>query len=144
MTITDSLLKVRTELEDNLRNLLGIPVYLIELDAFALPCGCSGATINRRGFTVDDIEVFEEHILKFLEEATLKLEIQPSFLFARLIPGTAEVASLMQECSAAAVTGILQEARGNSPVLTYIFSNSKRTNKSIPGDKSERFMNYIK
>lgn len=94
MTITDSLLKVRTELEDNLRNLLGIPVYLIELDAFALPCGCSGATINIRGFTVDDIEVFEEHILKFLEEATLKLEIQPSFLFARLIPGTAEVASL--------------------------------------------------
>ncbi|MBN1133717.1 MAG: DUF5402 family protein [Methanosarcinaceae archaeon] len=94
MTLTEELLIARGELENNLRNLLGIPVFLIEMDGFALPCGCSGATINIRGLQVDDLEIFEEQILKYLNNAAENLEIEPSFIFARLIPGTSEVASL--------------------------------------------------
>lgn len=94
MTIADSLLSVRNELERKLREMLGIPVFLVEFDAFALPCGCSGITINIRGLRTDDVEVFEEHVLRFLDNAAEKLEMDPSFVFARLIPGTAEIASL--------------------------------------------------
>jgi len=94
MTLTDELLKARGELENNLRDLLGVPVFLIEMDGFALPCGCSGATINTRGLQVDDLEIFEDRILAYLAGAAANLEIEPSFIFARLIPGTSEVASL--------------------------------------------------
>ncbi|WP_319508601.1 DUF5402 family protein [uncultured Methanolobus sp.] len=94
MTITETLSKNRGELEIKLRNLLAKPVFLIEMDAFALPCGCNGATINTRGLQYDDLEIFEEHISKYLKETSENLEIQPSFLFARLVPGTAEIASL--------------------------------------------------
>ncbi|MDK2892599.1 DUF5402 family protein [Methanohalophilus sp.] len=94
MTIAESLLSVRNDLERKLREMLGIPVFLAELDAFALPCGCSGATINIRGLRVDDVDVFEEHILKFIDESAEKMEMDPFFVFARLIPGTAEIASL--------------------------------------------------
>ncbi|SFM42215.1 DUF5402 family protein [Methanolobus profundi] len=94
MTITDTLAKSRGDLENKLRNLLAKPVFLIELDAFALPCGCKGVTINARGIQYDDIEIFEEHVNKYLKETSEDLEVEPSFLFARLVPGTAEVASL--------------------------------------------------
>lgn len=49
MSMTQELLKARTSLENDLRQLLGVPVFLIEMDAFALPCGCGGVTINTRG-----------------------------------------------------------------------------------------------
>jgi hypothetical protein len=94
MPITESLLSARNELERKLREMLGIPVLLAELDAFALPCGCSGITVNIRGLRTDDVEVFEEHILTFLDDIAGKLGVDPSFVFARLIPGTAEIASL--------------------------------------------------
>ncbi|WP_340819236.1 DUF5402 family protein [Methanolobus sp. WCC4] len=94
MTITETLAKNRGDLENKLRNLLAKPVFLIELDAFALPCGCNGVTINTRGVQYDDIEIFEEHVTKHLKETSENLEVEPSFLFARLVPGTAEVASL--------------------------------------------------
>jgi hypothetical protein len=64
------------------------------MDAFALPCGCGGVTINTRGLQLDDLEVFEEHILKYFTETVTSLEIDPSFLFVRLIPGTSEIASI--------------------------------------------------
>lgn len=94
MTITETLAKNRGDLENKLRNLLAKPVFLIELDAFALPCGCRGVTINSRGIQYDDIEIFEEHISEHLKVTSENLEVEPSFLFARLVPGTAEVASL--------------------------------------------------
>ncbi|SES62702.1 hypothetical protein SAMN04488587_0146 [Methanococcoides vulcani] len=94
MSMTQELLKARTSLENNLRELLGVPVFLIEMDAFALPCGCGGVTINTRGLQLDDLEVFEEHILKYLTDTVTSLDIEPSFLFARLIPGTSEIASI--------------------------------------------------
>lgn len=94
MSMTQELLKARTSLENNLRELLGVPVFLIEMDAFALPCGCGGVTINTRGLQLDDLEVFEEHILKYLTDTVTSLDIEPSFLFARLIPGTVEIASI--------------------------------------------------
>ncbi|WP_406659933.1 DUF5402 family protein [Methanolobus sp. ZRKC3] len=94
MTLIGTISKSRSQLENKLRNLLAKPVFLIEMDAFALPCGCNGATINTRGVQLDDLEVFEEHICKELEETSRSLDIEPSFLFARLIPGTAEIASL--------------------------------------------------
>jgi hypothetical protein len=94
MRITDRLSKNRGQLENKLRNILAKPVFLIEEDIFALPCGCCGITINTRGLQADDLEVFEEHIREYLKAASLDLDVEPSFLFARLVPGTAEIASL--------------------------------------------------
>jgi hypothetical protein len=94
MTLIETVSQSRNKLENKLRNLLAKPVFLIEMDVFALPCGCNGATINTRGIQLDDLEVFEEHMCKSVEETSNALEIEPSFLFARLIPGTAEIASL--------------------------------------------------
>lgn len=57
-------------------------------------CGCSSVTINARGLQLDDLEIFEEHILKYFTEMVTSLEFDPSFLFVRLISGTAEIASV--------------------------------------------------
>lgn len=94
MTITEILAKNRGDLENNLRSLLAKPVFIIEMDAFALPCGCKGVTVNTRGLQYDDLEIFEEHINDYLKKTSENLEIESSFLFARLVPGTAEIASL--------------------------------------------------
>lgn len=94
MNLTEKLSKNRNVLESRLRDLLAKPVFLIEADAFALPCGCHGITANTRGLQVDDLEIFEDHITGYLREASVEMEIEPSFLFARLIPGTSEIASL--------------------------------------------------
>ncbi|TGC10955.1 DUF5402 family protein [Methanolobus halotolerans] len=94
MNITQKLSKNRSVLENKLRDLLAKPVFLIEEDAFALPCGCCGITANARGLQADDLEIFEDHIAQYLKEASLELDIEPSFLFARIIPGTSEIASL--------------------------------------------------
>jgi len=94
MNLIEKLSNNRSVLENRLRELLAKPVFLIEADAFALPCGCHGITINTRGLQVDDLEVFQEHITKYFKEASLEMEVEPSFLFARLIPGTPELASL--------------------------------------------------
>ena len=94
MTVIEKIAKNRSGLENRLRNLLAKPVLLLEADAFALPCGCCGITMNSRGIQVDDLEIFEEHIKEYLKDASIELDIEPSFLFARLIPGTSEIASL--------------------------------------------------
>ncbi|WP_406670959.1 DUF5402 family protein [Methanolobus sp. ZRKC4] len=94
MTITETLANNRGDLETKLRNLLAKPVFLIEADAFALPCGCKGTTINTRGLQYDDLEIFEGHINEYLKTTSESLEIEPSFLFARVVPGTSEIASL--------------------------------------------------
>ncbi|MBN2110111.1 MAG: DUF5402 family protein [Methanosarcinaceae archaeon] len=94
MTVIEKLANNRRTLENRLQKLLARPVFLIEADVFALPCGCCGITINTRGLQVDDLEIFEEHIKEYLKEASEEMEIEPSFLFARLIPGTSEIASL--------------------------------------------------
>ncbi|WP_292467113.1 DUF5402 family protein [Methanolobus sp.] len=94
MTITEILAKNRGDLENNLRSLLAKPVFIIEMDVFALPCGCKGVTVNTRGLQYDDLEIFEEHINGYLKKTSENLEIESSFLFARLVPGTAEIASL--------------------------------------------------
>jgi hypothetical protein len=88
----DNLLKSRAELEAGIRQLIGRTVLIIELDLFALPCGCSGYTATVRGMTLDDLEVFEEYLLKLL--TCTSLDIPPNFVFARVIPGTQEVAAL--------------------------------------------------
>ncbi|MCX9087576.1 MAG: DUF5402 family protein, partial [Candidatus Methanoperedens sp.] len=61
--ILEEILKNRAGFEEKLRKLIGRPVLLIELDMFALPCGCSGITANMRGLEFDDLEVFEPQIL---------------------------------------------------------------------------------
>ena len=91
---TSELLKNRAEFEEKLRKLIGRPVLLIELDMFALPCGCAGITANMRGLEVDDLEVFEPQILTFLHEMSSNLEVKPTVTFARLVPGSSIVASL--------------------------------------------------
>ncbi|MDP3104485.1 MAG: DUF5402 family protein [Candidatus Methanoperedens sp.] len=92
--ITSELLKNRAGFEDKLRKLIGRPILLIELDMFALPCGCSGITANMRGLEVDDLEVFEPQMLALLKEMSSSLEVKPSAIFARLVPGSSIVASL--------------------------------------------------
>ena len=92
--IPAQLLKNRAEFEDKLRKLIGRPILLIELDLFAIPCGCSGITANTRGLEVDDLEIFEPQLLPILKEMAENLEVKPTATFARLVPGSAIVASL--------------------------------------------------
>lgn len=91
---TNELLKNRANFEEKLRKLIGRPILLIELDMFALPCGCTGITANMRGLEVDDLEVFEPQMMPVLKEMASNLEVKPSVTFARLVPGSSIVASL--------------------------------------------------
>ncbi len=91
---TAELLKNRAGFEDKLRKLIGRPILLIELDMFALPCGCAGITANTRGLEVDDLEVFEPQLLQYLKEMAANLDVKPTVTFARLVPGSSIVASL--------------------------------------------------
>jgi hypothetical protein len=92
--ITDELLKTRGAFEDKMRKLIGRPVLLIELDVFALPCGCAGITANMRGLEVDDLDVFEPAILPLVKEMAANLGVKPTVTFARVVPGSSIVASL--------------------------------------------------
>ncbi len=92
--ITSELLKNRAGFEENLRKLIGRPILLIELDMFALPCGCAGVTANMRGLEVEDLEVFEPQLLSIVKEMAANLEVKPTVTFARLVPGSSIVASL--------------------------------------------------
>lgn len=92
--ITEELLKNRAAFEEKVRKLIGRPILLIELDMFALPCGCAGITANTRGLEVDDIEVFEPQILPYLKEMAVNLGVKPTVTFARIVPGSSIVASL--------------------------------------------------
>ncbi len=92
--ITSKLLKNRAGFEEKMRKLIGRPILLIELDMFALPCGCAGITANTRGLEVEDLEVFEPQLLPFLKEMASNLEVKPTVTFARLVPGSSIVASL--------------------------------------------------
>jgi len=92
--ITSELLKNRAGFEEKLRKLIGRPILLIELDIFTLPCGCAGITANMRGLEADDLEVFEPQMLALVKEMSSSLEVKPSAIFARLVPGSSIVASL--------------------------------------------------
>ena len=92
--ITSEILKNRAGFEEKLRKMIGRPILLIELDMFALPCGCAGITANTRGLEVDDLEVFEPQMLALVKEMAANLEVKPSVIFARLVPGSSIVASL--------------------------------------------------
>jgi hypothetical protein len=92
--ITTELLKNRAGFEDKIRKLIGRPILLIELDLFALPCGCAGITANMRGLEADDLAVFEPQLITLLKEMATKLEVMPTVTFARLVPGSSIVASL--------------------------------------------------
>jgi len=92
--ITSMILKNRAGFEEKLRKMIGRPILLIELDMFALPCGCAGITANTRGLEVDDLEVFEPQMLALVKEMAMNLEVKPSVIFARLVPGSSIVASL--------------------------------------------------
>ena len=92
--ITSEILKNRAGFEEKLRKIIGRPILLIELDMFALPCGCAGITANTRGLEVDDLEVFEPQMLALVKEMAANLEVKPSVIFARLVPGSSIVASL--------------------------------------------------
>ncbi len=92
--ITSELLKNRAGFEEKLRKMIGRPILLIELDIFALPCGCTGITANMRGLEADDLEVFEPQMLSLVKEMAANLDVKPSVIFARLVPGSSIVASL--------------------------------------------------
>ncbi len=92
--ITSELLKNRAGFEEKLRKMIGRPILLIELDMFALPCGCAGITANMRGLEMDDLEIFEPQMQAMVKEMAANLEVKPSVTFARLVPGSSIVASL--------------------------------------------------
>jgi hypothetical protein len=92
--ITSELLKNRAGFEEKLRKMIGRPILLIELDMFALPCGCAGITANTRGLEVDDLEVFEPQMQALVKEMAANFDVMPSVTFARLVPGSSIVASL--------------------------------------------------
>lgn len=90
----NNLLQYRADMEHGMRQLIGRAIMVTEIDLFALPCGCSGLTANTRGLLVDDLEIFENHLLKLLQNIAQSLDIPSTFVFARIIPGTQEIASL--------------------------------------------------
>ncbi len=92
--ITSELLKNRAGFEEKLRKMIGRPILLIELDIFALPCGCAGLTANMRGLEADDLDVFEPQMQALAKEMAANLDVRPSVIFARLVPGSSIVASL--------------------------------------------------
>jgi hypothetical protein len=92
--ITTELLKNRAGFEEKIRKLIGRPILLIELDLFALPCGCAGITANMRGLEADDLEVFEPQLIALLKEMAVNMDVKPTVTFARLVPGSSIVASL--------------------------------------------------
>lgn len=92
--IIEELLKNRAGFEEKIRKMIGRPILLIELDTFALPCGCAGITANMRGLEVDDLEVFEPQLLPLVKEMAANLDVRPTVTFARLVPGSSIVASL--------------------------------------------------
>ena len=92
--ITEELLRIRSDIENNLRTLLARPIMITELDLFALPCGCSGVTANVRGLELDDIEIFEEQMLPYFKDVVTSLDIPPSFIFVRVVPGSSVVAAI--------------------------------------------------
>jgi len=92
--ITTELLKSRAGFEEKIRKLIGRPILLIELDLFALPCGCAGITANMRGLEADDLEVFEPQLIALLKEMATNLDVKPTVTFGRLVPGSSIVASL--------------------------------------------------
>jgi len=113
--ITEELLQVRSDIENNLRMLLGRAVMVTELDAFALPCGCNGITANIRGLELDDIEVFEEQMLIYFKKIASRLGIPPSFIFARLIPGSSVVAAINWRVLCDRCYPDFARARGKTP-----------------------------
>jgi len=113
--ITEELLQVRSDIENNLRMLLGRAVMVTELDAFALPCGCNGITANIRGLELDDIEVFEEQMLIYFKKTASRLGIPPSFIFARLIPGSSVVAAINWRVLCDRCYPDFARARGKTP-----------------------------
>ncbi len=113
--ITEKLLEVRSEIENRMRALLARPVMVTELDVFALPCGCNGMTVNVRGLELDDIEVFEEQMLSHFREVASRLDIPPSFIFARLIPGSSVVAAINWRVLCDRCYPEFARARGKTP-----------------------------
>jgi len=84
----------RAEIEKKLRQYTGKAVFLSELDVFALACGCNGITANVRGLSIDDVDVFKDVFVSHFASICEMLDVEPTFLFARLIPATNEVAAL--------------------------------------------------
>jgi len=84
----------RAEIERKLRQYTGKAIFLAELDVFALACGCNGITANVRGLSVDDVDVFKDVFVSYFAGVCEKLDVKSTFLFARLIPATNEVAAL--------------------------------------------------
>ncbi len=112
--VLSGLQQARGELEEKLRSLLGRPVMVIEFDIFALPCGCTGLTANTRGLELDDLEVFHKHILPILKKISEGLNVPPSFIFARLVPGTSIVVALNWRVLCKKCAGELQ-GKGQAP-----------------------------
>lgn len=112
---TEELLKNRSLFEERLRKLIGRPILLIELDMFALPCGCAGITANTRGLELDDLEVFYQQLLPYLKEMGRNLNVKPTVVFARLVPGSSVVASLNWRILCSRCYPEFARSRGKTP-----------------------------
>ncbi|MCK4928707.1 MAG: DUF5402 family protein [Methanosarcinales archaeon] len=126
----DNILTTRASMEERIRQLIGRAAMIIELDLFALPCGCSGYTANTRGLALDDLEVFEEHFLKLLTESAEAVDVSPGFVFARIIPGTQEIAALnVRELCPRCYSDFAATSGKRPRPDIYIFHLSKRKRK---------------
>lgn len=94
MEISEKLLECRSNLEEKLRKLTGIAVYISQLSVFSLACGCTGLTAAIKGLQKEEIEVFKSFISHILEKEALHLNINPDVIYAKMAPGTPLVLSL--------------------------------------------------
>ena len=64
---------------------------------------------------LDDIEVFEEQMLIYFKKIASRLGIPPSFIFARLIPGSSVVAAINWRVLCDRCYPDFARARGKTP-----------------------------
>ena len=79
---------------------------------------------------LDDIEVFEEQMLSHFREVASRLDIPPSFIFARLIPGSSVVAAINWRVLCDRCYPEFARARGKTPRPDIYIMHLERRGKT--------------
>ena len=89
----ETIKKDREEFEKFLSDLIKRPIFVPEMDVFASKCGCFGIMIMVRGVLVDEVEILKKRIVEKLKEISKNYDINPNWIFVRVIPSSDDVVS---------------------------------------------------
>ena len=93
MNYLEKLSENRAKIEKRMRDLVGYNISVSQLSNYVLGCGCMGLTISPRGLTIDDLEVFKDHILPIAIDAAKDFSIDPTVAYA-IVSGDTSVTAL--------------------------------------------------